>query len=227
MRRSFCFRALALAAGLLSASAVRGDAADDVLWWCVTDVARIYEFRDDGVSTLAEKGVDTARIRVTGGDIADDVFLNLYAADEQGALKPSDAVYADVPGNAGAPYFAALGAYGSSEYAFSIELGAWSDADGFTGLAVGTWSYADLTPYISTEASSFAPGGVGALVFVPESFTVPEPSGGLLLLVGGALLALRRRRGCPRRPTGSRTRGTRSRSTRRSRGSATCPRRPR
>ena len=195
MGRISCFRALLLGAGLFAAAAVRGDAADDVLWWCVTDVARIHEFRDDGVSTLAEKGVDTARIRVTGGDIADDVFLHLYVADEKGALNLSDAVYAGVPGNAGAPYFAALGAYGSSEYAFSIELGAWSDVDGFTGLAVGTWSYADLAPYITTTSSSFTPGGVGALVFVPESFTVPEPSGGLLLLVGGALLALRRRRG--------------------------------
>ena len=121
------------------------------------------------------------------------MFLRLYAADETGAFTLSDAIYADVPNMPAAPFYAALGEYGSAEYTFSIELGAWTDDGLFDGLAVSSWSYTALAPYISTADSAFVPGSVSAQVLAPMSYTVPEPGSGLLLLLGGALLALRRR----------------------------------
>jgi len=172
---------------MAAALVCRGDADEGVLWWCVGETATI------GEKSLSDAGVESARIRVSGGGLGDDVFLNMYVDGGNGYEIYDGAIYADVP--VSSPYYAALGEYGSTDYSFSIELGAWSGDDTFNVLGVSeTWSYADLSSYLSSSSSVFAPGSIPVSVLTPQSFAVPEPSSGLLVLLGGMLLALRRRR---------------------------------
>ena len=83
-----------------------------------------------------------------------------------------------------------LGGYGSSEYSFYVELYNAAGDSVYKGQSV---SYTDLldSGYISTSGvltpTMLATGGFNGA-------SVPEPTSGMLLLIGGALLALRRRR---------------------------------
>ena len=51
-------------------------------------------------------------------------------------------------------------------------------------------TYSSLSDYIH-ETFDLNPGQLA--VWTPTQFTIPEPTSGLLLLVGGAMLALRRK----------------------------------
>ena len=84
-------------------------------------------------------------------------------------------------------------ASGSPEYAFIIELGNWDGSNWSTLALSETASYADLVANNHIDTSSgYNPNPVAP--WMPTSYVVPEPSSGLLLLVGAALLALRRRK---------------------------------
>ena len=88
------------------------------------------------------------------------------------------------------PFLTDLGSYGSSSYSFFVEIYNNSGDVVHTGYAV---NYNDLlsSGYISTSGvltpTALASGGFNGA-------SVPEPTSGMLLLMGGALLALRRRR---------------------------------
>ncbi len=86
-----------------------------------------------------------------------------------------------------------LGDYGDSSYSFYIELGNYAN-NVFTGTDRSEYkSYNQLldSGYISLGAPNITPtiGWSGGTYKA-----VPEPTSGLLLVIGGALLALRRRR---------------------------------
>ena len=89
------------------------------------------------------------------------------------------------------PSFANLGGYGSDEYSFLIELYLESTGEmiGVNGQSV---SYAELLANDSIAGSMI--GGGNAFDFSTLGYSVPEPTSGLMLLVGMAALALRRRR---------------------------------
>ncbi len=87
------------------------------------------------------------------------------------------------------PTLSDLKGYGSSQYSFYVEL---YNTAGDSVHKTQTVSYNSLlsSGYIST-------GGVLTPTVLARGFngaSVPEPTSGVLLLVGGALLALRRRR---------------------------------
>lgn len=198
-------RMAALAAAMIaSRNAIAGDV--DVLYWMVDDQATITS-GGDTVSILDFSGGDSslaARVRVTGGDITGDTFLDLYIGNGQVWDGEFGVDFEDIGAGyvgAGVPYGnqSPTGDYsaGTPEYAFTVELGnvVYDDTDGWSWTTVATSAtkvYSELGSYIH-ETFDMTPG-VQA-IWAPTEFTaVPEPTSGMLAILGMALLALRRRR---------------------------------
>ena len=149
-----------------------------------------------GFSALNE--VNSARVAVSGGDLSGDTYLNIYTTADGKTWTVSDSPYMEVTaaGLAG-PIWSGLGAYGgeSSVYSFTIELGNYDlTSDAWTVLARSeTASYQKLRDEWSTNTSVL--DVPGTIEWTGGAYTaVPEPSGGMLFLLGGMILALRRRR---------------------------------
>lgn len=204
------FDRLALVAAALLTVGVSSAAENDVLYWMV-DGSTALETEDGKMTTVQEflgESADSsfaARVRVTGGDITGDTFLWLY--DDDGVAYEGD-LGVDF-GKTGAGYWGAgvpdgnrspSGDYsaGTPEYSFIVEIGnvVWNAAgDDGTWTTVATSSastYSSLASFI-IPLGDIKPSGMVA--WNPKQFqAVPEPSGGLLTLMGVALLALRRKR---------------------------------
>ncbi len=197
--------ALTLTAGVASAG-------DDVLYWMVDSSATVEDTKA-GTSTAIRDFFDSydapegsafaARVRVTGGNITEDTFLDLYWGTEFGGVDEGGGAWGVVFGDAGGYWGAGVpsgnqspsGDYssGTPEYSFIVELGNIDSSDNWTTVA---WSaaatYSSLGDYIH-ETFDINPGQIA--VWAPNQFTtVPEPSSGLLTAIGIALLALRRKR---------------------------------
>ena len=202
------FKIAACAAVALTASVA--SAGDDVLYWMVDSSATVEK---DGVTTSVSSFFENygapqgsafaARVRVTGGDIqaGQDVFLDLYIPGY--GLDEGGEEYGVEFGNAGGYWGAGVptgnqspsGNYsaGTPEFSFIVELGNIDSSDNWTTVATSAAkAYSDLGDYIH-QTFDINPGQIA--VWTPAQFTaVPEPSGGLLTLMGVALLALRRKR---------------------------------
>lgn len=202
------FKIAAYAALVLTADV--SSAGDDVLYWMVDDSATVEQ---DGVTKSVSSFFDAydapegsafaARVRVTGGNIQDgqDVFLDLYipgygldvGGGEYGVEFSEVGGYwgAGVPTGNQSP----SGDYsaGTPEYSFIVELGNIDSSDNWTTVATSaSATYSSLGAYIH-ETFDIKPGQIA--VWSPTHFTaVPEPSSGLLTLIGFAFLALRRKR---------------------------------
>ena len=215
--RKGLFRFALIAVAVLSAGV--SSAGDDVLYWMVDDTAAITtdpannttttigdffnnigDYNIPGVTT-GEGSAFAARVRVTGGNLTEDTFLDLYipgyGLDEGGGAYGVE--FSNVGGywGAGVPTgnqspsgdFSA----GTPEYSFTVELGNIDSSDNWTTVAYSaTATYSSLADYIH-QTFDINPGQTA--VWTPTSFTaVPEPSSGLLTLIGFAFLALRRKR---------------------------------
>ena len=159
------FRIVALVAGLIGVSSANASA----LYWQVTEATGV--------------NFDYAKLMVTGGDLS--------------APKVVDAVESQsgTSGNNYVPLTSSeLGAYGVDGYSFFVEMMNYgNDTPVKTSERA---SYRDLldSGYIATGLTDATSAMASA---TPANFgtnPVPEPSSGLLLLMGGAMLALRRRR---------------------------------
>ncbi len=204
MMRGGLARIAALAVAILAASV--SFAEEEVLYWMVDNTATISSGDADPVrlTTFLDPAEDfAARIRVTGGDIAEgeDRFLDIYLPGGGGMVPGEwgvdfDSGEATGYWGAGVPIgnqSPAAGYAGTPEYSFIVEIGNITGASGWTTVASSTAvAYSSLGGHIG-ERSELGP--ISATPWVVTEFReVPEPSGGLLMLVGGALLALRRRR---------------------------------
>lgn len=197
-------RLAALAAVVLTVRVA--SAEEGVLYWMVGSDATVSGGGPDSQGIKAylkiyeaatEGSWSAARVRVIGGE--SDMFLDLYDGDggtTSGEYGVEFDTFEGVWG-AGVPDgVQASISSGTPEYSFIIELGNVTDADGWTTVAQGTstMTYTQLVDagYIHPSFDIKPPESA---IWTPGSFqAVPEPSGGLLTLMGVALLALRRRR---------------------------------
>ena len=206
-----------LAAALITAGVARAE--EQVLYWMVNDAATVS--LDDGVTTMSigdyfdryptdENSGFAARIRVAGGNISGPTYLGLYYLDpDTGAIAVDPGEFGVEFGNVGGYWGAGVPtgnqspssnyANGDPEYTFIVELGniEW-DENSTTWVTTiaesGALGYPDLyqSGFIHPTFDLNPPaGGIWTAMQFNE---VPEPSGGLLFIVGGALLALRRRK---------------------------------
>ena len=149
-----------------------------------------------------------AESRLSGDFTGDIVYLDLYFPDEQGTwvvdptLVPrNDSAIVETDGghkgsmesHAMAAMLTQLDASEIASYSFAVELGTWSsdDADANWILAAisGTETYAKLTDYIGQQLTH-----PDAEIWKPDAFAAPEPTSGLLTLMGLAFLGLKRKK---------------------------------
>ena len=162
-------RALAAAAAVGMAMLT---ARADLIYWMVDENPK-------SLYSGATVAYDYATIKA-GGEGSDPLFVY----DDAGSTEQSRLYRAD--GDSHGPVYS--GSFDSTGTdSFLVQL--WSTDDSLVGWQ--TYSYASLTA--SIWGGSTIPGGSGATPLVVGA-VLPEPSSGLLMLVGGALLALRRRR---------------------------------
>lgn len=165
----------AVAIGMMVLGAFAGHAAEEVIWWQVPDDATVATFHH-GDKLASELGADEARIVTSDGN-----YLVIPPPDQASLEIPMDgAWFAVVPQS-------------PEGLSFMVELGNW-DSGEWVGIARSTsYTYAQLQDYIIKNWSG--PGATPAIQpWVADGYVVPEPSSGMLLLIGGGLLALRRKR---------------------------------
>lgn len=202
-------RTLFLAISLLLAStcAVRAE-EEYVLWWMFDEITEINDINGNDatftINTLKGRGdaagktVNAIRVGAYNGD----TLLGYLLVNDGGPNGGINLPYYHMPTedfdtggeswNAG-PTYAILGEYSSTPgVSFMIELGNWAGSeDSWTILAhsdPGTMDslkeFMDVANFDMHTTWEWTGG----------AYSVPEPSSGLLILIGGALLALRRRR---------------------------------
>ena len=183
--------------------AVQARASDYLLYWQVEDTASINWFDGTSMGTVATytnlDGQQINMARAVSTDSPDGMYT--YYMD---IGVTSDTMEPTGDGFGTGPMLSYIGAFDSSAslagLSFAIELGNWENGKWTTLATTGMISYNDLTTIASQEGGTYiltADQGHNLPTFMawnPQAYVVPEPSSGLLVLIGASLLALRRRR---------------------------------
>ena len=183
MRKAFSIAVFAVFA--LASLAGRADTA--YLYWQVNQ---------DGVAEADKIQFEFARIAVLNSSDSTPVSGAggyVYLADPSAA---DSTLYAYSSDGYNVSSVASLGDYNSSAYSFVVELTkyAFYSANDFDVVGRGeVMSYSDIQNHIA-YGNMGLPAIEGAIASTSFTRVVPEPTSGMLFLVGGALLALRRKR---------------------------------
>lgn len=198
MKNALKFLTLVL---MCTASSVASASDGEVLWWMIgADYQTITAKGSDGsVTTAGDLGVTDVRVRYDSDDGSSSGYLTFFGINEDESVSVYDGSLGlggeygiGLPGE----YFGDLSVLSGTSYSFVIELGNYVDGRwARTSMESERVSYEKLsTSYHITEWKNRYPDYGSA--WSPGNYSVvPEPSGGMLVLIGGALLALRRKRG--------------------------------
>lgn len=207
----------ALAAALFAPLGSFGDESGTLLLWQVydnygdpdnptpmipdtspTDLKFIDELRSrpDGYEA------NGAMVRVVGatGENGETIYLDMFSLNKEdgSVIAKYDQSMLPLPRDpdgyftSAGPVWTDFGNYADTAYSFLVELGHMDENGNWTVMAVS-----ETATYEALQAAGFTTSdAVNYPNMTPwtPTFTVPEPSSGLLLLVGGALLSLRRKR---------------------------------
>lgn len=133
-----------------------------------------------------------AKIQVSGGDIVEPQYLTLdtYGDVTFDDILPSDGVAPDYNGYKISPTYVDISEYATSAYSFALELYSIGDPDRMIRVSDFV-SFADMTSFGSVYENMAT---TGRLAWNFRVRPTPEPTSGLLVLLGIGALALRRRR---------------------------------
>ena len=192
--KKFFERAFLVASMLVASLSCEAADGGEVLWWMIGDnYSSIEGTTTDGTTMTADElKVTDARVRYEGTD-GSKGYLKLYGLDEGGNVYSLDGV-----AGVGLPaeYFADLSGLSGTSYSFVLELGNWDN---------GNWVHTSMESQAASYESLVANKHISQWHETTPTYgtpwnpttgytVVPEPSSGLMLLVGGAFLMLRRRR---------------------------------
>ena len=183
------------------ATAAAAAAEGEVLWWMVgPDFGSITAKNTEGGkdTTAAELGVTDVRVRYesTDGSVG---YLSFFGLNEDGSVTVYDGS-TKLGGEYGmglpAEYFGDLSGLSGASYSFVVELGNYSDGRWTrTSMESEKVSYDTLLAQKHITAWQNASPSYGTPWVAGNYSVVPEPTSGLLTVLGIAFLALRRRRG--------------------------------
>lgn len=195
-------RFLQMAAVALALWTIPAQAEDYLLYWQVSEDASIIGVDGTEVGTVSDYtdsfGKSITVARAVSSSAQDGLLIyDIYAEETIGSP-----IVGAATGTG--ELFSLIGSYDSSAglagLSFAIELGNWENGQWTTLATTGMVSYENLTQIGQTEGGAYILTPNQALAvpefsqWSPKSYNVPEPSSGLLALIGAALLALRRRR---------------------------------
>ena len=196
-------RALQIAVMAGALGAVQAQASDYLLYWQVEDTAAITWFDGSPIGTVTTyRNLDGQQVNMARAvsTTAEDGMCTYYM--DIGVT--SDTMEPTGDGFGTGPMLSYIGAFDSSTslagLSFAIELGNWANGQWTTLATTGMISYNDLTQIASQEGGTYiltAGQDINLPTFMawtPNAYVVPEPSSGLLVLIGASLLALRRRK---------------------------------
>ena len=180
---------------------------DLLLYFQISDsaVVELFGYSTPWESYVSPAGysIDTARVVATKDGESEVLMLGQIVNDVPESIGDGEL---DLDGSVRPPSgFVIVTDYASPEWSFAIELGSYDTGDWTTLASSATLTYQQLasgegsgTSYITTYDPQSLTVTVG---WAPTTYNVPEPSSGLLVLIGAGLLALRRGRACaPRAP---------------------------
>ena len=194
------FRRLALSLAAMACGASVYAESDLLLYFQIADdaVVELFGATTAWDSYVSPEGyaIDTARVVATKDGESEVLMLGRIVNDAPVSLEEGELGLGglDRPPSG----FVIVTDYASPEWSFAIELGSYDTGDWTTLASSATLTYQQLasgegsgTSYITTYDPQSMTVTVG---WAPETYNVPEPSSGLMMLIGAGLLALRRRR---------------------------------
>ncbi|MBR4938790.1 MAG: PEP-CTERM sorting domain-containing protein [Kiritimatiellae bacterium] len=165
----------------------------EVLWWMIGEDYKSITGTNEKTGetmTAGQLGVTDARIGYEDAS-GNRTYLTLYGIDDQGTVHALEgAAGVGLP----AEYFADLSGISDLGYSFVLELGHWENNQWINTSMEASATYQELVAgkHISNWDNTSPTYGTP---WTPSNFSVvPEPSSGLMVLVGTALLMLRRKR---------------------------------